>query len=194
MVINPDDWQKRLIDQTFSLTQGEEDARRQLIELADDTNRFLVSVGLKRRWFGSRSEGGFDHIFANLPSNIAAPTELISRWNSWGQRYELLVQCNPQIEMRDVIEACSETHDFTSWPQGWEADILRWILAGHWQSPPFDDRMKILDEAFFNRLRQLHRLCGGWLFWDHQLGRAVFLPDTEAQAKPLWFGRHVQKS
>ena len=87
---------------------------------------------------------------------------------------------NPRLELRDAMQDISESNDASSWPAGYERRIWDWVEASEPSAPPpFDDRRGIVAPEFFHRLRELRRLCGGWLYWNHDLKDVVFAPEPE---------------
>ena len=80
------------------------------------------------------------------------------------------------------MQEISESHTASSWPDGYEKRIQDWVDAGDASAaPPFDDRYGIVTPDFFNRLRELRRRCGGWLYWSDDLRRIAFAPEPEWQ-------------
>lgn len=81
-----------------------------------------------------------------------------------------------------MMQEISESHNASSWPDGYEPRIQAWVDAGDPSAPPpFVDRYGVITAAFFNRLRELRQLCGGWLYWSNDLHRVVFAPESEWQ-------------
>jgi hypothetical protein len=183
-------------NEKFALTSGEEGARERFLQLAIDTYDFLISAGAdfvlefdpwpesagnplrhsgwgKRRTALGKQDGD---------RRIELSLGLIQRWESWNREYFEMRVRNPRLELRDKMQDISESHDASSWPAGYERRIQSWVDAGDPSTPPpFDDRHKIVNLEFFNRLRKLRQLCGGWLYWSADLGRIAFAPEPEWQ-------------
>jgi hypothetical protein len=125
---------------------------------------------LRGRGWGKRNAG----------PRIELPPALIQRWESWNREYFEVRARNPQLELRDMMQHISESDSASSWPGGYERRIQDWVDAADDPSaPPFDDRYRSVTPEFFNRLRELRRLCGGWLYWSDDLKRVVFAPEPE---------------
>ena len=88
---------------------------------------------------------------------------------------------NPRLELQDALRAISESHNASSWPVGYEWRISSWVDTGDPALPPFDDRYGIATPEFFNRLRELRRLCGGWFYWSEDSREVVFAAEPEWQ-------------
>lgn len=52
--------------------------------------------------------------------------ELASGWVEWVGMYDNLVARNPRLEMHGIMTTISEAYDASSYPHGWEDDILAW--------------------------------------------------------------------
>lgn len=79
-----------------------------------------------------------------------------------------------------MLEEVSENDSAASWPAGYEWRLAAWVDAGDPSAPPpFMDRYDIITPAFFARLRELRRLCAGWLYWNNEAERVVFAPELE---------------
>lgn len=175
--------QTREADLGLSLTPGEEDAWGRFLQLAIDTYDFLVSAGTapllklvpganppRHQW--KRRDG----------RTIEFPPALIERWENWNRKYVALRARNPGFELLDMMREISESNNASSWPGGYERHIQAWVDAGDPSAPPpFVDRYDIVTPAFFNRLRELRQRCGDWLYWNDELRRVVFAPESEWQ-------------
>lgn len=184
------EFQTSVIDRKFALTSGEENSRERFRQLAIDTYDFLISMGasfvqafdpwpesggnaLRIPWWGKRDDG----------SRIELAAGLMGRWKTWNDEYFEIRARNPRLELRDMMQHISESHTASSWPDGYERRIQDWVDAGNPSAPPpFDDRYGIITPEFFNRLRTLRQLCGGWLYWDGKLNCIVFAPEAEWQS------------
>src|SRR5712691_5438831 len=176
-------------DEKFAQTSGEESARERYLQLAIDTYDFLISTGadfvlvfdpwpesagnpLRGPLWGKRNDS----------RRIELSPALIQRCEGWNREYFELRARNLQLELRDMMQEISESHMSSSWPEGYERLIQDWVDAGDLSArPPFDDGHNIVTPEFFNRLRELRRLCGGWLFWSSDLERVVFAPEAQWQ-------------
>jgi len=187
--------QAQILDDFFSFTTGEEQARKRFENLALNTRDFLAKTTktiITPFYISPESAGNFLASYGNpyydwnKHYSVPIPGELIQRWQQWNNEFYELRERNPRLELRDMIQDCSETHDFSSWPTSpWEADILHWVLNGDLKAYPFDDRKNIINEAFYLRFQEIHRRCGGWLFREN--GKIIFLADEEAKRKPVLF-------
>jgi hypothetical protein len=178
------------LDAIFSLTANELAKKEEFYRLALDTFDALASIPFKIVFtisFRIRPTSGFNFLQDHRDHSLVQ-NSLVERWQDWAADYSALLDRNPRLALRDMIQDCSETHDGTSWPNsGWEADILYWVDTGTWDKPPFDDRQGVVDHEFFARLRQLRDRCEGWLFYEDAEKCVVFVPLTEARRRPLWF-------
>jgi hypothetical protein len=175
--------QTRETDEGRSLTGGQEDAWGRFLQLAIDTYDFLVAAGAapllklvpganppRHQW--KRRDG----------RAIEFSPALVERWENWSREYAALRAGNPRFELMDMMREISESRFAESWPCGYERHIQAWVDAGDSSAPPpFDDRHGIVTAAFFNRLRELRKLCGGWLYWNDELRRIAFAPEPEWQ-------------
>jgi hypothetical protein len=174
-------------DRKFSLTAGEEDARERFLRLAIDTYDFLASAGAVPAWvFDPSPESGVNPLRYQWKQRDGRPIEfslaLIERWENWDREYFEIRARSPRLELRDMMHTISESHNASSWPDGYEPHIQAWVDAGDPSvPPPFEDRHGIITVTFFNRLRELRQLCGGWLYLNHELHRVVFAPESEWQ-------------
>jgi hypothetical protein len=167
-------------DSKLALTTGEGRARERFVQLAIETYDFLISAGadfvlvfdpwpesagnaLRGRGWGKRSAG----------PRIELPPALIQGWESWNREYFEVRARNPRLELRDMMQHISESDSASSWPSGYERRIQDWVDAGDPSTPPFDDRHGCVTPDFFNRLRELRQLCGGWLYWSDDLKRVA---------------------
>lgn len=162
------------LDEVFSFTRNENEARARFERLALDSYDFLKSMNTAFYWGFNPTRWPFKDYFG--------PPELMQRWRDWEEEYKSLRRRNPRLELYDVMHEISESHNASSWPDGREGRIQSWVDAGDPRAePPFDDRHGIVTDAFFNRLRELRQSCGGWLYWNNDLRRVVFAPETEWQ-------------
>ena len=178
--------QTRAADARFSLTVGEETAQQRFRLLAIDTYDFLTSAGAKIGWaFTPSDEYASSVAYSGRRddgSRVELSPELIQRWENWNREYSRIRARNPRLELRDFMQNISESHNATSWPVGYERHIQAWVDAGDPSAPPpFDDRYNIVSPEFFNRLRELRQLCGGWLYSSDNVPGLVFAPEPEWQ-------------
>jgi hypothetical protein len=171
--------ESRILDERFALTTGEHEARRRFEDMVLATFDCLVAAG--------------QHTppYMLAPGNCPDPTNerdravltplLLERWAAWRAEYPQLLARNPRLELYDMMHAIGETRMFVSWPNGSEARIQDWIDSGNIDPVPFLDHREIVTDAFYQRLRELRRICGGWLYWDQRAGRIVFALETEWQ-------------
>jgi hypothetical protein len=174
-------------DRKLSLTAGEEDARERFLQLAIDKYDFLASAGVIPPWvFDPSPESGGNPLSYQWKRRDGRAVEfcpaLIERWENWNREYFEIRARSPRLELRDMMQKISESHNASSWPDGYEPHIQAWVDAGDPSAPPpFDDRYGIVTATFFNRLRELRQLCGGWLYWNNDRHRVVFAPEFEWQ-------------
>jgi hypothetical protein len=83
-----------------------------------------------------------------------------------------------------MMQNISESDTASSWPSSYqESRIQDWVDAGDpIAPPPFTDRHDIVTPEFFERLRTLRQLCGGWLYWDSNVNAAVFALESHWQS------------
>lgn len=176
--------QGRATEAMFALTSGEEGARQRFQELAIDTYDVVTSMGGTLFWglnpsWGSTSDLASFH--KREGTRIELPQSLVRRWEVWSGQYQDIYARSPRLRLYDMMHAISESANASSWPSGYERRIADWVDAGDASAaPPFDDRYAIVTVEFFNELRELRRLCGGWFYSDDNY-RTVFAPEAEWQ-------------
>lgn len=123
------------------------------------------------------------------PGTAAALNAGLRRqWKAWILEFDLLLARNPRLELARHLQAISESHDRSSWPnESYDGALQDWLDKGLWFEPPFDDRDGILTEAFYARLRLLRKRIGGWLLLRGD--RVVFLMENEWQEERRRRGR-----
>jgi uncharacterized protein YndB with AHSA1/START domain len=173
-------------DRKFAFTSGEEEPRERFLGLATDTYDFLILMGADSSlpfdphpWpegytvqtvWGKRSRRSLvpDRPPACGPNlhGIEVSRGLLDRWKSWNREYYEVRARNPRLELRDMMQNMSESHDAMSFPDEFmELRIRNWIDAGDCTTPPpFDDRRGVATPEFFNRLCELRKLCREWPF------------------------------
>jgi uncharacterized protein YndB with AHSA1/START domain len=173
-------------DRKFAFTSGEQEAREAFQRLAIDTYDFLILMGadsvltfnpkpwpegytVQRVW-GKRSRRSLvpDRPPPSGPNlhGIELSPALLDRWKSWNREYYEVRARNPRLELRDMMQDMSESHNASSFPdEAMELRIRDWIDAGDCTAPlPFVDRNDIATPEFFNRLCKLRKLCREWPF------------------------------
>jgi len=159
--------QTGLVDEWFSLTEGEETERARFLQLCIDTYDALVVGGGEFPTFPFKAgPSAFNFRWQPQFHDLVAK-EIVERWMAWVSNYANLVARNPKVELFDMMRKIRETNAFQSWPSGYEDALRDWVDAGQMLPLPFDDRNEIIDEAFFRRLGELRIQCGGWLCHDH---------------------------
>jgi hypothetical protein len=176
--------QGRATEAIFALTSGEEGARQRFQELAIDTYDVVTSMGGTILWglnpsWGSTSD--MASFYTREGTRIELPQSLVRRWEVWSGQYQDIYARSPRLRLYDMLHAISESHNASSWPSGYERRIADWVDAGDASAPPpFDDRYAIVTAEFFQELRALRHLCGGWFYSDDNY-RTVFAPEVEWQ-------------
>ena len=100
--------------------------------------------------------------------------DLRERWREWKEDYNQLIERQPVLELRDLLHKISETHNASSWPVAWEGKIRDWVNSGDLGAMPFDDRYGVISPQVYERLRQLRRRIGGWLYWNEAERAVIF--------------------
>jgi hypothetical protein len=173
-------WQSRILDQLFSLTDNEEAARACFERLALDTYDCLTLAGDPAAWLSIGPQSAAGILAKKSPSEL--PEALRHRWEDWKSQYDKLRARNPRLDLRDLMHEISESHDRSSWPYSLEDAIQDWIDADDPKTPPpFCDRDNIVTPEFYQRLRSVRPLVGGWLYWSDDRKRVVFAPEAEWQ-------------
>jgi hypothetical protein len=91
------------------------------------------------------------------------PADILQNWINWKNDYPAFIARNPRLELCDMMEDISESHDACSWPWEYESKIRDWVDSGKMEPAPFDDRAGLLkDDKFFNRLCELRAKIKGW--------------------------------
>ena len=177
-------WQTLVVDRKFSLTMGEDDARERFLQLAIETYDFLVSMGahvaLPFDFAPWTTEDVLRGAWKRDGRRVEISPILKERWSNWTPEYFEVRARNPRFELQEALHAISESRDASSWPVGYERRICEWVDAGDPLAPaPFEDRYGIATPEFFNRLRELRQLCGGWFYWNDSLNKVVFANEPE---------------
>jgi len=169
-------FQTGLIDEWFSLTEGEETARAIFLQLCIDTYDGLVVEGEFPSFPFKVSPNSAFNFRWQTQFHARVQKEIVERWVAWARNYSNLVARNPKVELFDMMRAIGETNAFQSWPSGYEDALRDWVEAGHMLPLPFDDRNRIINESFYRRLSELSRQCKGWLHHD-DAGNLIFVAD-----------------
>jgi len=175
--------QGRYLDDIFSLTDGEGEARARFEELALDTHDGLAAAG-GHPWvpaYHVDPPSAWNWLTTRWEHHLIA-LELLQRWQQWKTEYPALLARNPKLELHDALSDCSEAYDASSWPTGWEDKIFDWVASGVCADCPFEDCVGIVDAAFFADLRRLHAAVPGWLKWSQVAGRVVHVSPAEWSA------------
>jgi hypothetical protein len=172
--------QKRALDHVFALTDGELEARQRFEQMAIETYEFLAAANKPPGVFDIEPESASNFLNqARLHALVSR--QLLEGWRRWKADYPELLARNPRLELHGMIETISESHNASSWPDGRERLIQAWVDADDASAPPpFDDRYSIVTPEFYQRLRELRRKCGGWLYLKYGVG-VVFAPEAEWQ-------------
>lgn len=173
-------------DDKLGFTEGDEEARQRFLRLAIDTYDALTSAGARHIWtFDPCLEVARNALCRTnwgRPGGLRielAPT-LVERWKAWNADYFAIRARQPRLELHDMLEDVSEGDSAASWPAGYEWRLAAWVDAGDPSAPPpFMDRYDIVTPAFFMRLRELRRLCNGWLYWCDGAKSVVYAPEPE---------------
>lgn len=191
--------------QKFSFTEREIEELRFRNQLVEEIYKFYLSNGADRRSYLIESYGPKTPPRWELRRNdetIELPSELQVRWSEWQQRYAEACGRNPLFELHEMMHAISESHTASSWPGGYETRIWKWLDADDvFAHPPFDDRHGIATPSFYNRLRELREICGGWFYFFGDTG-VTFVPEhdlpdtwaveTERDERNMRSTRHLQ--
>jgi hypothetical protein len=174
--------QTHMLDRIFSLTKDERESRSRFEQLTLDSFDFLASQQVNVfHAFSPWPESAFSLLKCKNFREQVSPS-LLRRWEDWTKEYYEIAERNPSLELRDLMQDISESHNASSWPYGLERRIQIWLDAGDpITPPPFHDRRGIVTPDFFHRLRELRRRCGGWLYWNDELKRVVFAQESEWQ-------------
>jgi hypothetical protein len=84
-------------------------------------------------------------------------------------------------ELCEMMHEIGETDQFTSWPYYQEEAIQDWIDGGGIKAMPFQDNKGIITQTFYDRLRELRRSIGGWLYWKDTESGVIFLDEKKWQ-------------
>jgi hypothetical protein len=172
-------------DRTLSLLVGEDEKRERFRQLVIDTYDHVVTIDPD--FFGPiypapvavNPMDGTEHKRIRSSETLPLTPELIRRWEAWDSDYPAIQARNPQLELYEMLSLISESHAAASWPAGYEWKICDWIDgADPCAPPPFDDRYRIVTPEFFGRLRELRKICEGWLYFEQDKG-VVFVRNPE---------------
>jgi hypothetical protein len=174
--------QAAYLDDIFQFTKNELESRRLFERMAVETYDHLSAAGEFVYLFYIDANSAFNFVNYGAKAHSLVPSALLDQWKAWKEDYPKLVKRNPCLELHDVMHSISESDDASSWPGGRERHICDWVDASDPTAPPpFDDRYGIVTPAFFLRLRELRRSCGGWLYWSDKHRRVVFASELEWQ-------------
>lgn len=119
----------------------------ELLEHDDGTPDFFDNLVLRtaaavreNRMFWPRWEA--NSAFTPSPdfNYFKLPAALLDEWRIYGERWKQLLDLNPRMMIADKLSDVSETHDFNSFPSGWEHVVRDWVRKGMPEPRPFDDR------------------------------------------------------
>ena len=109
--------------------------------------------------------------------------DLAAGWREYRERWQRLLELNPRMAIADKLGDVSETHDFISFPTGWEHIVRDWVRAGMPDPAPFDDLNQIDTPAWRAEFMAAAKAAGpGWVFhadsrdvifewrWDDDMG------------------------
>ncbi len=104
--------------------------------------------------------------FKRLPDYYGLTPDLATEWAAYAERWEHFLDANPKARIASMLGDVSETHDSSSFPHGWSHVVRDWALAGFPAPVPFDDRNRVIDDAWKARLAEAMRRAGpGWVYW-----------------------------
>jgi hypothetical protein len=197
--------------EALAFASGEEEAARHFLDLAMETYDALVTAGRPPTFafdFHFNSPDVLMHVptkaDAVAPCEARRPgtlsTDLIAKWTSWRGEYEALMARQPRQALLQAMCLISSSHDSSSWPSGYEWQILKWLESGELTPLPFDDRCDIATPAFYAELRRLRQRARGWFYYAFGATPGeVFIPEDqlvawckEREAKDAEHQREVQ--
>lgn len=170
-------FQAKILGAYFSLVPEEKDARVRFERLALDTHDCLVGkahAGAFVPWPSAANFADYDR-----DAGDAAPQNLRQRWRDWKIEFGQLLERQPVLELREALREISESHESSSWLQGMGDATRDWVDAGDRSKTPFWDRRGVTTPEFYERLRQLRKIVGGWLYSDDRSDRIIFATDDE---------------
>jgi hypothetical protein len=155
--------QTRINNEFVRLAPGEPELQGVFSCLALETYDLVAPQGISiyRFTYNPNSAG-----FFLRPGNGSdqLPAGIIDRWRQWEKNYPEVVARNPRLELRHLMQTMSEASGGSSWPDGFEWQIERWVADGEEDRNPY-----LADRAVYARLRDLHARLGGWLYLDDDL-------------------------
>jgi hypothetical protein len=163
--------------EVFALTDGEEEARAVFAGLAADTRDAILAAGIEHYLIYHVSPQSAFNFLTRIWEHPRVDPVLVERWRRWEADYPAMLARNPKLELLEKLQWCSETHDASSWPYGWEDVVHEWVASGTLGPPPFDDRMDVVDDEFRASLRRLRSAVDGWLMWSDADFRVVFVKE-----------------
>jgi len=105
--------------------------------------------------------------FDNCSDYYGLTTELAAEWGAYAERWERFLNANPKMRIAAMLGDVSETHDASSFPYGWSHIVRDWAQAGFPAPAPFDDRSRVIDDAWKATLADaMHRAGPGWVYWS----------------------------
>jgi hypothetical protein len=184
-------YQNEYLDEMFGLMPLEIPARKYFDELASETFDVLNAPDITDAQYMF-----IPHIFDiamnatviifRLQKRHSIAPELTNKWIAWeNDMYPALKARNPNLEIHDMLIEISESYDHSSWPWGYENEILEWVKTGSFQPIPqrfihdFTSSQTGLDEQFFNRLCEVYKAAGGWLTKDNEHNLLEFFKDEK---------------
>lgn len=128
------------------------------------------SAPLTTRPFWPRLEATSAFTPSSLPEYYALPAELTAEWAAYRDRWEKFLDLNPRARIADMMSDCSESHDASSFPYGWEEHIREWALAGFPDPPPFYANARIRSDAWKLKLTDAMKRAGdGWVYMTDEV-------------------------
>ncbi|PZP46528.1 MAG: hypothetical protein DI601_06445 [Azospirillum brasilense] len=167
-------------DDAFSLTAGEDKARARFLALCRDTRGALASAGervSRTAVWRPQPHSGFCFLVQRW-AHDKVPSEIVARWQDWKREYKEIVSRNPRLELSDALAWISESDNASSWPHGHEDRLREWVDSGSREPLPVHDSLGLVTPAFYEHLRHLRAVTGGWLYYVESARRVVFRSDS----------------
>lgn len=99
------------------------------------------------------------------PTVYKLPPDLAAEWRAYHDRWERFLDLNPRARIAYMLGDCSESHNASSFPSGWEHVVQKWAMVGFPDPAPFYANSQIRSAAWKSQLLDAMRRAGpGWVY------------------------------
>lgn len=176
-------WMARARRWWSDVPQSEDRLRRRWYALARLTDCWLRRHGFGGLALGLMPDDGDELAwrfqkeirFSSTGRVLPRDERMAELWAEWEREYQGLLERRPRIALRESLSEISEGYDSSSWPTGYEEDLLTWVDGGDYDRRP--GQWAIIERTpreLYERLVDLRRREHGWWWWDHEVEKPVW--------------------